>query len=144
MNLKATLIGTLAFVMLAASSFGAAAETAKEKALNAGAKQLTADEIAERFVGMTGMWVSPSGDKKIQIYYGQNNDLYAKLVGGDWSGTGYYGVANNDSICISWKGKDKGRLRCLEVLIDDGVIKKFNVGGDLNGSYENFEEGKAF
>jgi hypothetical protein len=142
MNVKATLIGTLAFVLLAASSFGAAAETAKEKALGDGAKQLTSNEIAERLVGRTGTWVSPSGDKKVRIYYGRNNDLHGKLVGGDWSGTGYYGVANDDSICISWEGSDKGRLRCFEVLIDDGVIKKFNVDGGLNGSYENFEDGK--
>ncbi len=142
MNLKATLIGTLAFVALAASSFGAAAETAEEKALSAGAKQLTSDQIAERFVGRTGTWVSPSGDKKVRIYYGRNNDLHGKLVGGDWSGTGYYGVANDDSICISWEGSDKGRLRCFEVLIDDDVIKKFAVDGSLNGYYENFEDGK--
>jgi len=70
--------------------------------------------------------------------------LHGKLVGGNWSGTGYYGVANDDSICISWAGKDKGRLRCLEVLIDDGVVKKFNADGSLNGSYEKLEMGKAF
>jgi len=144
MTLKRTLIGTLAFAALAASSFGAAAETAKEKALGAGARQLTSDQIAERFIGTTGTWVSPSGTKKVRIYYGRNNDLHGKLVGGNWSGTGYYGVANDDSICISWAGKDKGRLRCLEVLIDDGVVKKFNVDGSLNGSYEKFEMGKAF
>jgi len=149
MNIKATsigtlAIGTLALVALAASSFGAAAETAEEKALSAGAKQLTSDQIAARFVGMTGTWVSSSGNKKVQIYYGGNNDLYGKLVGGNWSGTGYYGVANDDSICISWKGKDKGRLRCFEVLNDGGVIKKFNVDGSLNGSYDNFEKGKVF
>ena len=141
MNVKTTLIGTLAFVALAASSFGAAAESAKEKALKDGAKQLTADEIVERFIGKTGTWVSPSGEKKVRIYYGRNNDLHGKLVGGDWSGTGYYGVANDDSICISWEGGDKGRLRCLDVVIDDGVISKFNVDGSLNGSYENFEDG---
>ncbi len=64
------------------------------------------------------------------------------MVGGDWSGTGYYGVANDDSICISWEGSDKGRLRCFEVLIVDDIIKKFAVDGSLNGYYENFEDGK--
>ncbi len=91
MNLKATLIGTLAFVALAALSFGAAAYwvSAKEKALNAGAQQLTSDQIAERLAGKTVTFVSASGDKKFLIYYSEDNDIAGKMIGGNWSDTGF-------------------------------------------------------
>lgn len=87
-----------------------------EEALGNGAKQLTADEIAGRLVGNTGTWVAPSGDKKIAIHYGEDNVLTGKLLGGDWSGKGYY-----------------------------GSVTKFNAAdGSLNGHYEKIEDGKAF
>jgi len=142
MNLKATLIGTLAFVALAASSFGAAAESAKEKVLKDGAKQLTSDEIAERFAGKTVTFVSASGDKKFLIYYSQDNDIAGKMVGGNWSDTGFYGIADNNTICLSWNGSDKPRLRCMHVLLVDGVVKKFTADGSLSGSIVKFEDGK--
>lgn len=145
MKLKATLIKTLAYAVIAGFSLTVAAESAMEEALGNGAKQLTADEIAGRLVGNTGTWVAPSGDKKIAIHYGEDNVLTGKLLGGDWSGKGYYGIANIDSLCISWDPKDQGRLRCLDVLLVDGVVTKFNAAdGSLNGHYEKIEDGKAF
>ncbi len=142
MNLKATLIGTLAFVALAASSFGAAAESAKEKVLRDGAKQLTSDEIAERIAGKTVTFVSASGDKKFLIYYSKDNDLAGKLVGGNWSDTGFYGIADNNTVCLSWNGSDKPRLRCMDVLLVDGVLKKFTADGSLSGTIVKYEDGK--
>jgi len=144
MNTKSTIIGCLTVLALAGTSYGAQAGSAMRKALDNGATRLTADQIADRFVGRTGIWVSGSGDKKIAIYYGKKNDLSAEKVGGGWTANGYYGIANDDSICISWAGKDKGRLRCLDVLVVDGVVTKFNVDGSLNGSYEKFVNGKTF
>ncbi|CAM3396303.1 hypothetical protein [Halomonas lysinitropha] len=144
MNIKIALSGIFAVVILASTSLSAAAETEMEEALNNGAKQLTADEIAEHFVGKTGTWVSSSGDKKIAIHYSEDNVLTGELLGGDWSGTGYYGVTNVDSICVSWSPGDKGRLRCLDVLVIDGVVTKFNAAdGSLNGFYEKFEDGNT-
>lgn len=142
MNVKATLIGMLAFVLLAVSSFGAAAETAREKALSAGAKQLSADEIAERFAGKTVTFESATGNKRVLVYYSEGNEVAGKLIGGDWSDTGFYGVADNDTICLSWDNRDKPRLRCLHVLLVDGVVKKFKADGSLSGSIVKFEDGK--
>jgi len=135
---------TAVLVAAGLASTGTAAGSGKDEALREGARQLAADEIAEQFVGRTGTWVSPSGDKKIMIYYGRNNDLRGEMVGGDWSGTGYYAVTNTDRICVSWDGADTGRLRCLDVLIEDGTVEKYNADGSLNGRYEGFEDGKAF
>ncbi len=144
MNVKANLIGILAFTVLAALSFGAAANwvTAKEKALSAGAQQLTANEIAERFAGKTVTFVSASGDKKFLIYYSEDNDIAGKMIGGNWSDTGFYGIADNNTICLSWINRDKPRLRCMHVLLVDGVVQKFKADGSLSGSIVAFEDGK--
>jgi hypothetical protein len=142
MNLKATLIGISAFGLLVASSFGAAAETAKEKALSDGAKQFTSKEITERFAGKTVTFVTAAEDKKFLIYYSSDNDIAGKMVGGNWSDTGFYGIADNNTICLSWNGSDKPRLRCMHVLLVDGVVKKFTADGSLSGSIVKFEDGK--
>lgn len=145
MNIKMTLIRTLACTVIAGFSLGAIAETPLEEALNNGAQKLSADEIAERLIGNTATWVSASGDKKLDVYYHEENALTGRLVGGDWTGGGYYGIANIDSLCVSWDPKDKGRLRCLDVLVVDGVVTKFNAAdGSLNGHYEKIEDGKTF
>ena len=142
MNVKATLISTLTIVLLTASSFGAAAETAKAKALNNGAKQLTSDEIAKRLAGKTVTFVVASGKKKFLIQYGKANELAGKMIGGKWSDTGFYGVADNNTVCLSWKNRDKPRLRCMYVLQVDGVLTKFKPDGSLIGSIEKIEDGK--
>lgn len=115
-----------------------------EAALEAGAKRLTADQIAERFVGKTVTFVSAAGNKRFLIHYGEDNDVAGKMVGGDWSDTGYYAVADDDSICLSWKGSDKGRLRCMTVLVVDEVVKKYKANGSLSGRIVAFETGKVF
>lgn len=143
MTLKTTIVGTFAALTLMASSGLATAGSALEQALADGAKRLTAEQIAERFVGKTGTWVSASGDRKMLIYYGKDNDLHATPVGGDGKATGYYGITNTDRICVSWEGRDEGRLRCLDVLLVDGTVTKFNADGSLNGTYAEFAEGNA-
>lgn len=142
MDIKTTLTRTSAVFLLAASSFAVSAGTEKDEALSNGAKQLTADEIAERFTDATVTFASASGDKRFLIYYGEDNDVAGKMLGGDWSDTGFYGVANDDSICLSWENSDKPRLRCMDVLVVDGVVKKFKADGSLSGSIVKFEEGK--
>lgn len=143
MRMQTTWIGTLAVAALAISTAGAAT-TEKQKALSEGAEQLTSDEIVERFVGRTATFVSASGDKEVLVYYGEDNNIAGKLVGGDWTGTGYYGVANDDSICLSWDERDEGRLRCLDVLATDGVIQKYRPDGSLSGNIVAFDDGKTF
>ena len=142
MSVKTTLIGTLAFAALATLSVGAAAETDKEAALAKGAKQLTADQIAERFAGKTVTFESAANDKSFLVYYGEGNEVAGRMIGGDWSDVGFYGIANDDSICLSWNGRDKPRLRCMDVLVVDGVVQKFKADGSLSGSIVKFEEGK--
>ncbi len=138
MNTRAALIGTLAFAVLAGSAVGAAVETAREKALDAGATQLTSDEIANLIVGKTV--TAKSGEKRFLFYYSDDNVLSGKLIGGDWSDTGYYGITDDDRVCLSIT-KDKGRLRCLTVLKSDGSVKKYDVNGNMTFELLGFEEG---
>ncbi|RMF00650.1 MAG: hypothetical protein D6773_11130, partial [Alphaproteobacteria bacterium] len=127
MNMRLVITGAITALALGAAWEGAEAGSAMQKALDNGATRLTADQIAEQFVGRTGIWISASGDKKIAIYYGRDNDLHAQKIGGGWSAKGYYGIADTNNICISWAGKDKGRLRCFDVLIVNGVVTKYKA-----------------
>jgi len=113
-----------------------------EAALEAGAQHLTSDEIAERFVGKTVTFLP--GDKEFLVHYGEENRLAGEMVGGEWSDTGYYAVTNADSICVSWKTLDEGRLRCFSVLVVDDVVKKFNPDGSLAGDIVDFQSGATF
>lgn len=142
----AALIFAIGIAAVAATGLrpAAAGSTDLEAALEAGADRLNADEIAERFVGKTATFVSALGDKKFLVHYGKDNNITGKLVGGDWSDTGYYAVANDDSICLSWDGSDEGRLRCMAVLVVDGVVEKYKADGSLMGRIVAFESGKAF
>ncbi|RMD65184.1 MAG: hypothetical protein D6826_00705 [Alphaproteobacteria bacterium] len=135
---KTSLSGILVFAALAASPIGAAAETAMQKALEAGARQLSADEIAHLLVGKTV--TARSGDKRFLFYYGTDNVLSGKLIGGDWSDTGYYGITDDDRVCLSIT-KDKGRLRCVTLLILDGAVKKYDVNGKMTFELLDFQVG---
>ncbi|MCH4562518.1 hypothetical protein MKP05_05130 [Halomonas sp. EGI 63088] len=140
MNIKISLIGIPAFVVLASTSLSAAAGTDMEEALNNGAQQLTADEIAERVAGKTVTYLLPD-KKEVQVHYGAENAASGRMVGGDWSDTGYYGITNSDRICISWSESDEGRLRCFSVLVVDDVVKKFHPDGRFAMEAVEFEDG---
>lgn len=140
MNIKMSLVGIPAFVVLASTSFSAAAGTDMEEALNNGAQQLTADEIAERVAGKTVTYILPD-EREVQVHYDADNAASGRMVGGDWSDTGYYGITNDDRICISWSESDEGRLRCFSVLVVNDVVKKFHPDGSFAMEAVKFEDG---
>ena len=135
---KAALMGTWVLAVLAVSSHGAAAETAQEKAINAGATQLSADEIADLIVGNTV--TAASGEKRFLFHYSDDNVISGKLIGGNWSGKGYYGITDDNRVCLSMS-KDKGRLRCMTLLKQDGVVRKYRVDGSMGFELLEFQEG---
>ena len=138
MSTKASLIGALTLAVLAILSTDANAETELEKAINAGAKQLTSEEIAGLVVGKTV--TARSGEKKFYFHYSEDNVLSGKLIGGDWSGAGYYGITDDDRLCLSMS-KDKGRLRCVTLLRLDGSVRKYNVDGKMTFELLEFRDG---
>jgi len=142
MNTLSKPMQALVLSALAAIAGSANAETAAEHALSAGASKLSSDEIATRFVGKTVTF--ETGEKTFLVHYGANNVVSGKLVGKAWADTGYYGVTNDDRVCLSWSKSDKGRLRCWTVLVVDDVIEKFNPDGSLDGMLPRIQDGKTF
>lgn len=139
MTLKTTTIGTLAALGLVTLTHGAMAGSDLEKALDAGAIRLMAEDIADLLVGKTVK--ARAGDKKFLFYYAADNVISGRLIGGDWSDQGYYGIADTDQICLSIT-KDQGRLRCITLLRDkDGVVRKYNAQGEMTFELLEFEEG---
>lgn len=144
MRAKTLMLGVL--IGLAVIQWAAAARAGSDldEALAKGAERLAADEIARRLAGKTVTFVSAAGEKKFLIYYGEGNEAAGKMIGGDWADTGFYGVADNDTICLSWTNSDKPRLRCIHVLLVDGVMQKFQADGSLGGAIVKVEDGKSF
>lgn len=138
---KAALIGLSALAVVAVSSLGAMAETAKEKAIKAGATQLTSEEIADLLVGKTV--AARSGEKSFLFHYSEDNVLSGSLVDGDWSDAGYYGITDDDRVCLSMS-KDNGRLRCVTLLELDGAVRKYNASGEMTFELLEFQDGKIF
>ncbi|WP_290649652.1 hypothetical protein [Aquisalimonas sp.] len=141
MNIKMSLIGTLAIVLLASASFSTAAGSEMKEALNNGAQQLTADAIAERVTGKTVTY-RLADEREVLVHYGADNAASGRMVDADWSDTGYYGITNGDRICISWSESDKGRLRCFSVLLVN-VVKKFMPDGSFAMDAVKFEDGNT-
>ncbi len=113
------------------------AQTALEQALASGAP-LSSNEISERIVEHT--ITARAGERTFLFYYGSDNRLIGRMVDGDWSDSGYYGITDDDRICLSMT-PDKGRLRCMSLVARDGIVQKFNSAGELTFELLSFEEG---
>ncbi|MCL7941957.1 hypothetical protein M8009_16825 [Halomonas sp. ATCH28] len=132
-----TWIGTLLVSVLVATA-GTASASEQEVALQAGATQLTSDEIAELIVSKTV--TAKSGDNRFLFHYSEDNVLSGKMIDGDWSDTGYYGITDDDRVCLSMTN-DQGRLRCLTLLKAEDTVKKYNSDGDMTFELLEFQEG---
>lgn len=124
------LVGAL---LAAALVTPALAETAMEKALAAGAKRMTADAIAERLAGKTVTFeVAATGDRFL-VHYDGTNGMLMRKVGSDGVMEGFYAVSAADHVCFGLTGDEPIRLRCVDVLLIDGQMHKFELDGTLRG-----------
>lgn len=139
----AKLTALAAGLVMAGLATAAQAGSDLEKALAAGAERLTSDQIAERFVGKTATFVADKTGDRYLIYYGENNELVGGKAGGDTSNVGFQAVNDRDQMCLGWEGRDLPRLRCLDVLLIDGVVHKFKSDGSLMGRIVEFAEGNT-
>jgi hypothetical protein len=119
----------------------ALAETELEAALANGGKQLTADQIAARIVGKTV--TAALGEKRFLFHYSNDNVLSGRLLDGDWSDTGYYGITDDDRVCLSMTN-DNHRLRCLVLVEQGGTIRKYNSDGEATFELLEVRDGKLF
>jgi hypothetical protein len=115
----------------------ARAETPLEKALATG-QLLSSDEISAKIVDHT--ITARKGQRTFVFYYGPDNKLTGRMVGGKWSDSGYYGITDGGKVCLSMT-PDKGRLRCMTLVATDGVVKKFDEAGELTFELLSFEAG---
>ena len=138
MSLKSMAIAGLMALLVWATPHVAYAETELQTAIKAGATQLTSEEIETLLVGNTVK--AKSGQKVFFFHYSKTNVLSGKLDGGGWSGAGYYGITDNDRVCLSM-AKDKGRLRCLTLMKLEGEVKKYNVDGKMTFELLEFQSG---
>lgn len=120
-------------VLAAALATAAQAGTAFEKALADGAQQLTADEIVARLAGKTVTFERAASGDRFLVYYDEGNGTLIRKVGADTVFEGFYAVSAADHVCFGLKGDDPVRLHCVNVVLIDGVIHKFELDGSLRG-----------
>lgn len=138
-----TLICLLAGALLAGLASPAHAGSDLEKALAAGGKRLTGEEIAERLTGKTVTFVSEKTGDKFLVFYGVGNETAGRKVGSDTAMTGFHAVTDRDHICLGWQGRGLPRLRCVDVLLIDGVLHKFKADGSLSGRIIELADGNT-
>ena len=131
-------VAGLAALLVLATSHVVFADSDRQTAIKAGATQLTSEEIEALLVGNTVK--AKSGQKVFFFHYSKTNVLSGKLDGGGWSDTGYYGITDDDRVCLSMT-KDKGRLRCLTLMKLEGEVKKYNVDGKMTFELLEFQSG---
>lgn len=140
MTVKPIRLGALLLAMSLAAP-GLALATELNDALAAGGTRLSSDEIAKLVVGNTV--TAGLGDKRFMFHYGPDNVISARLIDGDWSDAGFYGISDDDRVCVSMT-KDEGRLRCLTLVRQDGKIRKYATDGSASFELLEIREGKTF
>lgn len=139
--MKKTLAGLIGLTIAASLSTAAAAETALEAAIASGAKQMTADEIVERLAGKTVTFEFASTGDRALIYYDGGNGMLISPVGSDKTIEGFYAASVADHVCFGVKGDAPMRLRCVDVLLIDDMMHKFELDGSLRGRVVEEVEG---
>jgi hypothetical protein len=125
-----TLFGALALACLSAMPAGA---SALEDALTNGATRLIADEISKRLADKTVTFENLNTGAKVLVYYDGQNGTILKPIGSDQTLTGFYATDLSDHVCLGVHGDGPMRLRCVNVLMIDGVMHKFELDGSLRG-----------
>ena len=138
-NMVAFLIG----LAMAGQAGGAFAGSDLDDAIKAGATRLSSEQIAERFTGKTVTFISAKDGAKFLVYYGANNAAAGSKVGGSWTASGFHAVTDRDQICLGWEGRDLPNLRCMDVLLIDGMVHKFKADGSLSGKIVDFADGNT-
>lgn len=134
------LVSALAFAGLASA---AQAGSDFEDALANGGKKLTGPELAERLKGKTVTFVSSATGDKYLVFYGETNEAASRKVGGSGSTSGFHAITDRDQVCLGWEGRDLPKLRCMDVVLIDGVMHKYKADGSLSGQISEVVDGNA-
>lgn len=128
-------------LVLAGMAATALAATEMEQALTEGGKRMTSDEIAERLAGRTVTFESASSGARFLVYYDGANGTLLKPPGSDDVMEGFYAVDLADHICLGMRSDAPIRLRCVNVVLIDGMMHKFELDGSLRGRVIDEAEG---
>ncbi|MES0826780.1 hypothetical protein [Ruegeria sp. SCP11] len=121
-----------ALLALTALSTPALAETQLENALANGAHRLTAEEVSIRLADKTVTFENANTGAKALVYYDGSNSTKLKLEDGTML-DGFYAFDLADHVCVGVYGNEPMRLRCVHVVLIDGVMHKFELDGSLRG-----------
>jgi hypothetical protein len=124
------LVGAVAFFCVSSMS---AEASQLEDALNNGATKLTAEEINDRLADKTVTFENLNTGAKALVYYDGRNGTILKIFGSDQILEGFYATDLADHVCVGVHGDKPMRLRCVDVLLIDGVMHKFELDGSLRG-----------
>ena len=138
MNRKPIVNAGVAIILMMSASQSVFAESALQAARKTGATQLAAEDIEVLLVGNTVK--AESGEKEFYFHYSEDNILSGEMIGGRWSDVGYYGITDDDRICLSMS-QDMGRLRCLTLMNLNGVVRKYDVDGKMSFELVEFQPG---
>lgn len=125
-----TVLAALALVLLGAE---AAAGTPMEDALADGAVRLDADEINARLADRTVTFENADTGERALVYYDGGNGTKLKLLSSGTLLEGFYATDLADHVCVGVHGDEPMRLRCVHVLLIDGVMHEFELDGSLRG-----------
>lgn len=131
--MKKTLTALTGLLVAAGFAASALAATEIEEALANGGTQMTADEISQRLAGKTVTFENATSGAEALIYYDETNGTLIKLLDSGDVIEGFYAVDLADHICLGAHGDGPMRLRCVNVVLIDGMMHKYELDGSLRG-----------
>ena len=137
-----TLLAAGALVLAWPATGALAGPTAIEQAIAAGGRHMTAAEITDRLADKTVTFVNASSGAEVRVYYDGHNGVLLKVAGKDETLEGFYATDLADHICIGLRTGTPIRLRCVDVVLIDDVMHKFELDGSLRGRVVVEEPGK--
>lgn len=123
----------LGLILTAGLATAAVAGSDMDQALANGAKKLTGDEIIERLADKTVTFENVTTGQTVLVYYDGGHNYLVKRPGSDDVAEGFYAVSVADHICLGANAEGPMKLRCVNVLLIDGVLHKFELDGGLRG-----------
>lgn len=132
MHIREMMMGTALIVSLAAC------QTAKEAAMESGAKPITADQWKSMFMGNTATAIGTTGNT-LFVYYGTKGAM--ELVSGDFKDSGRW-TTEGGMVCAQWKTIRGGAKACHQVFKTGDTYKMFDADGSLVATIKEIKKGK--
>lgn len=114
-------------------SSASAGQMTIEQATANGGSHMTASEITERLANKTVTFINANSGAAARIYYDGQNGFLLRAAGKDETLEGFYATDLADHICFGIRTDKPMLLRCVDVVLIDDVMHKFELDGSLRG-----------